>query len=315
MTTVAVVVPSYQHARWVGEAVESALAQTRKPDDVVVVDDGSTDGSLDVLRGFGSRIRLLAGAHEGVGAAYNKGLAAISTDLVAFLESDDALEPTYLEETEEFLESERGRERDLDWVSTARLVVDAGGHPTGEVSRRRLPGAEFTFEGFLSSELGASSTPVVRREALLSVGPFATDSYAADTDMALRFSLVHRMGYLDRPLYRYRRHGANASRSLRESVTLNVPVLERLLAPDSGVPGDRRRSVERALAKMLGMQAVLTMQEDPGASHEDVLPLLQRAAHLHPSPKHLRRLVLVTLFGPRAYGAFGRARRGRTGSA
>jgi glycosyltransferase involved in cell wall biosynthesis len=308
VTTLAVVLPSYQHARWVGEAVESALAQTRRPDEVVVVDDGSTDGSLDVLRGFGSRIRLLAGGHEGVGAAYNKGVAAVTTDLVAFLESDDALERTYLEEIEDFLETERGRGNTFDWVSTARLIIDADGAPTGEVSRRRYSGSEFTFEEFLRGELGASSTPVVRRAALADVGPWSLDTYAADTDMALRFSLVHRMGYLDRPLYRYRRHGANVSRSLRESVTLNVPVLERLLAPGAGVDGLRRRAVERALAKMLGMRAALTMEEDAGARREEVLALLARAARLHPSPKHLRRLALATLLGPRAYGALRRAR-------
>ena len=66
--------------------------------------------------------------------------------------------------------------------------------------------------------------------------------------------------------------------------------------------------MKRALAKMLGMQAALAMQENPGVAREDVLPLLRRAARLHPSPKHVRRLVLVGLFGPRAFGAWRRAR-------
>jgi glycosyltransferase involved in cell wall biosynthesis len=271
------------------------------------VDDGSTDGTLDVLRGFGARIRVLTregGRRGSIGATYNRGVAAVTADLVAFLESDDALEKTYLEETEDFLEGKRDR----SWVSTARLVVDFAGRATDEVLRRRYPGDEFTFEGFLSGELGASSTPVVRRRALLDVGLYMTDSYAADTDMALRFSLVHRMGYLDRPLYRYRRHGANASRSLRESVRLNVPILERLLAPPHPALAGRETLVTRALAKMLGMQAALAMEEDAAAARGDVLPLLKRAAALHPSPKHLRRLALVGLLGPRAYGAWRRLR-------
>jgi glycosyltransferase involved in cell wall biosynthesis len=302
-TTVAVVIPSFQHARWVGEAVESALSQTRPPDEVVVVDDGSTDGTLEILAGFGTRIRLLHAGRKGVGSVYNLGFEATSSDLVAFLESDDAFEPSYLEETEDFLEGNR----EFHWVSTARLLIDASGAPTGEISRRRLPGAEFTFEGFLSSELGASSTPVVRRAALADVGRWSVDSYAADTDMALRFSLVHRMGYLDRPLYRYRRHGKNASTSLLENVRLNVPILERLLDPPHPALAGRGAAVRRALAKMLGMQAALLMESGSGAP-VDVLPLLKRAVALHPSPKHLRRLALVALFGPRAYGAWRRAR-------
>lgn len=313
MTTLAVVIPSYQHARWIGEAVESALSQTRAADEIVVVDDGSTDGTREILKKYEPRIRVLDGGRGGIGATYNKGVAAATSDLVAFLESDDALERTYLEETEEFLagtkenslEGKRGRR--FDWVSTARLFIDASGAPTGEISRRRLSGSEFTFEGLLSSELGASSTPVVRRKALLETGPFATDSYAADTDMALRFSLAHRMGYLDRPLYRYRRHGANASKSLLESVRLNVPVLEKLLDPPHPALAGRERPVEHALAKMLGMQAALTMEEGE-PPRDDVLPLLSRAARLHPSVKHLRRLLLVRLLGPRAYGAWRRAR-------
>ena len=306
MTTIAVVVPSYQHARWIGEAVESALSQSRPPDEVVVVDDGSTDGTLEVLAGFGSRIRVLRAARKGVGAVYNMGFEATSSDLVAFLESDDVLEPRYLEETEDFLEGNRV----FGWVSTARLLIDGEGRPTGEISRRRYleNGCEFTFEGFLSGELGASSTPVVRRIALKDVGLWSPDSYAADTDMALRFSLAHRMGYLDRPLYRYRRHGKNASTSLLESVRLNVPILERLLDPPHPALAGREALVRRALAKMLGMQAALAMEEDSAAGREDVLPLLKRAARLHPSPKHLRRLALVSLFGPRAFGAWRRVR-------
>jgi glycosyltransferase involved in cell wall biosynthesis len=262
MTSVAVVIPSFQHARWVGEAVESALSQTRPPDDVVVVDDGSTDGSLEILAGFGSRIRVLRAARKGVGAVYNMGFEATSSDLVAFLESDDVLESRYLEETGDFLEGYR----EIHWVSTARLLIDASGAPTGEISRRRLPGAEFTFEGFLSSELGASSTPVVRRGALADVGLWSEESYAADTDMALRFSLVHRMGYLDRPLYRYRRHGQNASTSLLENVRLNVPILERLLDPPHPALAGREAAVKKALAKMLGMQAALLMESGSGAT-------------------------------------------------
>ena len=122
-TTVAVVIPSYEHARFVGEAVESALSQTRPPDDVVVVDDGSTDGTLDVLRGFGARIRVLENERGGIGSTYNKGVTAVSSDLVAFLESDDALQKTYLEETGDFLEGKRedstGSPRRASW-STPR---------------------------------------------------------------------------------------------------------------------------------------------------------------------------------------------------
>ena len=197
-------------------------------------------------------------------------------------------------------------------MSTARVLVDASGRPTGEISRRRprCRGRIHLRRILSSGELGASSTPVVRRAALRGRrDPVATDSYAADTDMALRFSLTHRMGYLDRPLYRYRRHGKNASTSLLESVRLNVPILERLL--ESGRARARRpRGAREARAREDARNAGGARDGGGGrrAAPADVLPLLRRAARLHPSPKHLRRLALVSLFGPRAYGAWRRVR-------
>lgn len=301
---VSVVIPSFQHGAWVGEAVESALSQTRPPAEVIVVDDGSTDGSRDVLRSFGGRIRPFFRENQGIGATYNFGVGKARGEVVAFLESDDRLEPTYLAETVGLLEARP----EVAWVSTARAVVDAEGVPTGEVLRKRRPAEDFTFEGLVGREMGSSSTPVVRRTALAEVGPWVAGTYAADTDMALRFSLRYRMAYLDRPLYLYRRHGANASQSFLASVSENVRLLERLRADEAGRLGERDVLVRRSLAKNVGMEAVLRMEEDPAVPREVVLAALSRAVRLDPtSVRNLRRWLLVALFGPRLVGAWRRS--------
>lgn len=304
--SVSVLVPSCQHGAWIGEAIESAFAQTRPPHEIVVVDAGSTDSTASVLAGFGTRIRTFLRERMTVGANYNACLAEARGDVVAFLESDDAFEPAYLAETCALLE---GRP-EIDWVSTARKLVDAEGRPTGAIARKPDPSSDFSFDGFLHGELGAASTPVARREAFRTVGPFATDTWAADADMSLRFSIRLRMAYLDQPLYRYRRHGGNTSSSHAATARELVGVVERLRREHAAEIGPRDALVRRNLAKLYGMAAAARMEEDPSVPRDEVLPGLRTALRLHPtSPKHIRRWLLVTLFGSRLLGTWRRVAR------
>lgn len=99
-TRIAVVVTSYNYRDFVVEAVDSALAQTRAPDAIVVVDDGSTDGSADLLReryANDPRITLLCGSNSGQLGAFQRGIAAVDTDVICFLDADDRWEPGHLD--------------------------------------------------------------------------------------------------------------------------------------------------------------------------------------------------------------------------
>lgn len=80
---VSIIIPCYNAADYVGEAIESALAQTYSPTEVIVIDDGSTDGSLDLLRSFGDRIRWETGPNRGACTARTRGLA-LAMGLVLF---------------------------------------------------------------------------------------------------------------------------------------------------------------------------------------------------------------------------------------
>ena len=90
--TVSVIIPVYNKAAYVAEAIRSALAQTH-PCEVIAVDDGSTDGSLDVVKTFDKRIRWMSGPNRGGSAARNTGLSMASGDFVQFLDADDRLPP------------------------------------------------------------------------------------------------------------------------------------------------------------------------------------------------------------------------------
>jgi len=115
MTSFAVVITNYNYRPYVVEAVDSALAQTHAPVQVLVVDDGSTDGSRDLLSeryGQDSRVSLLYGENGGQLVGFQRGVAQAQADVVAFLDADDRWEPRYLEQ----LAALYGARKDVDFV-------------------------------------------------------------------------------------------------------------------------------------------------------------------------------------------------------
>jgi glycosyltransferase involved in cell wall biosynthesis len=116
-TTFAVVITSYNYRDFVVEAVESALAQSRAAAQVVVVDDGSTDGSVALLReryGADERVALLCGSNGGQLAAFQRGVAIVRADVVCFLDSDDRWASDYLARLGELYDARA----DIDFVFT-----------------------------------------------------------------------------------------------------------------------------------------------------------------------------------------------------
>jgi len=96
--TISVIIPLYNKVETVCRAIESVLAQTRLPDEIIVINDGSTDGSEMIVEAMGhTLVRLVHQSNAGVSAARNKGLELASSDWIAFLDADDMWEPEYLE--------------------------------------------------------------------------------------------------------------------------------------------------------------------------------------------------------------------------
>lgn len=104
MALVSVIIPCYNAARWVAEAVDSCLAQTYVPIEVIVVDDGSTDESVAILRRYGERIRLVTQANSGGNCARNRGFALSQGAYIQFLDADDYLLPEKIARQVRFLE-------------------------------------------------------------------------------------------------------------------------------------------------------------------------------------------------------------------
>lgn len=135
MLAISIVVSSYNYADYVGEAIDSALTQTYPGVQVVVVDDGSTDGSVEIIRSYGDTIETLCQANAGQAAAWNSGLAAARGDYVIFLDSDDRLLPHAASVVAARAQS--GRPSKVHW--RMRLIGPAGQRLDIEQPDRQLP--------------------------------------------------------------------------------------------------------------------------------------------------------------------------------
>ncbi len=198
--SVSVVVPVRNGANFLGEALESALAQSLPPEEVIVVDDGSADGSADIARAFSARV--IPNDGHGVSAARNAGIVASRGEVIALLDHDDLWEPHKLERQVAYLAARP--ELSFVW-SRVRVLVEAG------VERPEWVQEEFvTGPGHRAA---ATSSLVVRREAFAQIGWFATNlAEAEDLDWILRArDAGMKSAMVDEVLARYRIHGTNTT--------------------------------------------------------------------------------------------------------
>lgn len=134
--TVSVVIPCFNAARTVGETIKSALGQTWIKLEIIVVDDGSTDNSAEIIRGFGDRIKAEFGPNRGASAARNKGIGLAGGDFIQFLDADDLLAPNAVEDRVSALEASGADVAYGDWRRFE--VDDDGSRHFGEIVDKRV---------------------------------------------------------------------------------------------------------------------------------------------------------------------------------
>lgn len=206
MAEVSVIIPMKNAARYVREAVESVLKQDGVALDVVVVDDGSTDGSADVVHGIGDpRVRVIPGPRQGIAAAFNAGLAAARGTLVARCDADDIFPPGRLAWQVEFLE----KQPHFGAVSGSFTMVTQKGKTLAE---RKSYGGGLDVTDELRRGHGRShmSAYLFRTALLKQIGgcrPFFV--MGEDVDLQLRLSEVTRIWYEPRNAYLYRLHDSS----------------------------------------------------------------------------------------------------------
>jgi len=237
---VSVVMPAFNNADTVGRALASIAAQTLPPAEVIVVDDGSTDGTAEAVRAMaaamnGVRLRLFRQTNQGAGAARNRAVAAARGTWLAFLDADDQWLPAKIERSMAVLEA-----GGLIMCSHNLFNVGPDGETLNDSRARWLrdpadPYRTLFLRGFISS-----STVVVRKDAVLAVGGFDAGLRSAQ-DYELWLAVLARAGgrfetFAD-PLLRYTLAPEGITSRIDRKVACSLAILRRHMGILRRLPG------------------------------------------------------------------------------
>ena len=206
-----VVVTSYNYGRFLAEAIDSALDQTYAATEVIVVDDGSTDDSRDVIEGYGGRITAILKENGGQGSSFNVGFAASQGSPVLFLDSDDILAPTAVDRAAAAFQDQR-----VVHVHSPLWEIDeAGKRSSVLIPDQTLSDGDLRDLAIETGPCACVSAPTTgnawSRRFLEQILPMPEREYITSPDAYLRTlsPLFGRIVRLDEPLGSVRLHGAN----------------------------------------------------------------------------------------------------------
>lgn len=221
-----IVIPLYNKAAEIGRTIDSVLAQSFTDFELIVVDDGSTDSSAEIVRRcVDSRVRLVSKANGGVCSARNCGIAESSADYVAFLDADDCWDPDYLSEQVKMI---------ADFPMCAMWGINFAELNGGRLVRRLETGLPEGYRGVVTdyfnmpgrvSDLFCSSSVVIRKEAFGKAGIFDERlKYSEDVDMWWRIIADFPVAFYDRYMAFYNHDASDRA-------------MTRLIRLDSWLPG------------------------------------------------------------------------------
>jgi glycosyltransferase involved in cell wall biosynthesis len=291
-----VIVAAHNAARVIGEALESAYAQTAPPLEVIVCDDGSTDDLDRALRPHSDRILLIQQPQRGEAAAKNAAAAAASGDFVAVLDADDVYLPARLEALGELAAARP----DLD-ILTTDAFLEAG----GQVIRRCYDETwRFEVDDQRTAILQRNfvfGLAAVRRETLLSAGGFDESlRWACDWDRWLRLILAgSRVGLVKEPLARYRLGSSSLTAQRTQLYRGRVAVLEKALRSEL-LSAEERAVASRALARERGRAATSTADDAVRHRAPNARGLALEAARAPQLPLRARLRALAQAAAPAA---------------
>jgi glycosyltransferase involved in cell wall biosynthesis len=229
MVDVSVVIPTYNRASQVKEAIDSVLGQSKAVREIIVVDDGSSDGTREALLAYGSSIQVLFPPKGGASAARNCGMRAAQGQWIAFLDDDDVWLPSKIE-----------RQLELASLNPALALVYCDDYAVDEqlqILYRRAAASENrgdVFERLLVKNFIFTSCVIARRDAIEKAGYMDLEfKFAQDWDLWLKIAAEHPVDFVGEPLVLYRQSNSacltrdiNASDRLDEMRTIS----ERALA-------------------------------------------------------------------------------------
>ncbi len=212
---VTTIIPCYNGEKFICETIESALNQSYCNSHIIAVDDGSTDGTLQILNSFSPSIEILrhpdCGNH-GKAAALNLGITRSTGDYISFLDQDDTWTSEKILKSLELMIVQK----EIGLVYTNGLWMDFAGNTYGTIMSKGHNEENSPMSLLMNCYIKSASSVMVRRCVFESVGLFDEQLIGCDDhDMWLRIVERFKIGYVDEPLYNYRIHGSQLSSDLR----------------------------------------------------------------------------------------------------
>ena len=232
---VSVVLPVYNAARYLPQAIDSILKQSFTKFELIAVDDGSTDDSPRILRGFAERdprVRVISRANTGIVGALNDGIGASHAELIARMDSDDISLPERLEKQVSYM----NEHRDCVLLGAQVQVIDPHGMP---LFRSANPLDHESIDAALMLGKGGvlrHPSAIIRRDAFTRVGGYRPQyQWAEDVDLFLRLAEVGRIANLPDILLHYRQHCGSVNRTRYQQQARRITQVVREAAQRRGL--------------------------------------------------------------------------------
>ena len=232
---VSVVIPAYNMEDYIGRAIKSVLTQTRPADEIIVVDDGSTDGTAAQIKKFGSQVRYIHQDNSGVSAARNTGIKAAKYEWIALLDGDDE----WLAEKLQLQSEHLVRNPELVWAGSNYYRCLCNENRRGPtVSPKQvitlLKGKEYFddfFRAFPARAYGWTGTMLIKKEIIEQAGMFRVGQLLAnDLDMWFRIAYRQgRIGFIPEPLAVYHLNIPHSITETHKNIDLFCDLIERHL--------------------------------------------------------------------------------------
>jgi len=262
---VSVIVPVYNREGYIAQALQSILSQSFSDVEIIVVDDGSTDSTVEAVRSFGEGIRLFRQENRGPGAARNRGIREAKGDFIAFLDSDDLWDSEKLEKQVRILK----KRPEVGLVYTDLQEIDQNGLFLQKVACSDRTGPIVTE--FLGGHTPRPSATMVRRKLLEEIGGFDEELRYLE-EVFLWILLIERTEFacIPEPLTFYRHHPRNMTRNFEQGLHYRGIFLRKLIEHYGG-RRDFRRLFRMEMAKFESDSGELLIQKGDVAKGRSAL--------------------------------------------
>ncbi|MEI7596458.1 MAG: glycosyltransferase [Bacteroidota bacterium] len=229
---ISVIIPSYNHEKYIKKCVDSVLNQTYNDFEIIIIDDGSKDSSNDILASYtDSRIVYIKQENQGAHNAINRGLSIAKGDFLTILNSDDEFHPQRLEKCFHIFQTNQ----DVDFISTWIDVINIEGTVLGtkmawlnmepwEIKNRDLTfhGSDYALNALMANFVGTTSNMIFRREVYLNIGGMRELRFAHDWDFLLRVCAKFNCLNFEESLLNYRVHDSNTISTNRKWMLFEI---------------------------------------------------------------------------------------------